>query len=460
VRLRPRNIRTRLTLWYLLVLSVVLSLHAISGFGFFYLGLREEYDRRLLAAAEQVIERLQSAPHAIPRDATTLLGEHRGLAIELRGADGRLLFAASLPRGGLGPTPVSGAEPGMPETVALDGGARYRVLARRIDLAGETLALRIARNDSHLADEVREEVGTYLLGLPVALLVAGLGGYWLAGRVLRPLDAMTRRAAAITASNLSERLPVDNPHDELGNLAGVINSTLSRIDAAFQQLHRFTADASHELRTPLTTLRAVGEVALQIPRDAAGHREAIGSMLEETGRLSRLVDNLLLLSRADAESSPLARTQHRLLEFVAEATSLMEVLAEERDQRLVVSGDARLVADIDALVLRRAVVNVLDNAIKYSPAGARIDVAVRPLGSGHAAVEIRDPGKGIAPEHHARIFERFYRVETGRSRDPGGTGLGLAIARWAVQSHGGRLELESAAGQGSLFRIVLEARRQ
>jgi len=294
-----------------------------------------------------------------------------------------------------------------------------------------------------------------LLGLPVALAVAGFGGYRLARRALAPLDSMACRAEQITAERLGERLPVENPHDELGHLARVFNDTLARLERSFDQLQRFTADASHELRTPLTTIRTVGEVGLQKEGNAEHYRDTIGSMLEEVNRLTGLVDDLLTISRADAGHIQLRLTNISVLDLARESAALLEVLAEEKSQHLIVDGEGSPVVNGDRLILRQALVNLIDNAVKHSPAGARISIRVESRIGNEAVVEVHDSGPGIDSEHQSRVFDRFYRVDKARSRDAGGAGLGLSIAKWAVEVNGGRIELESEKNKGCTFRIRL-----
>jgi heavy metal sensor kinase len=273
--------------------------------------------------------------------------------------------------------------------------------------------------------------------------------------VLAPIGVMAETARKITAESLGARLPVDNPRDEFGQLAGVFNETLSRLQQAFAELQRFTADASHELRTPLTAMRSVGEVALQRPLDAAGYRDVIGSLLEEVDRLTRLVESLLTLTRAESGRIPFSREVVDLTALAGSVSDGLRVLAEEKEQALGVVPAPRIDVACDPTILRQGLNNLLHNAIKYTPVGGAIRIAVKATPSGSAAVEVEDTGPGIAAAHRERIFERFYRVDRSRSRDGGGVGLGLAIARWAVEANGGRLELESEEGKGSLFRIVL-----
>jgi heavy metal sensor kinase len=265
---------------------------------------------------------------------------------------------------------------------------------------------------------------------------------------------MARRAQEINAERLGARIDVENPDDELGLLAKAFNETLVRLERSFEQLKRFTSDASHELRTPLTAIRSVGEVGLQKDGDRSHYREVIGSMLEETERLSRLVESLLAISRADAGQIRLQYTTIALLPLVRGAMSFLEVLAEEKRQTMSLEGDESIQVKADSVILRQVVINILDNAIKYSPPEGLVSVLVSRTDSLNACLEIKDSGPGIAAEHQSKVFDRFYRVDEGRSRDAGGAGLGLAITKWGAEAHGGSLQLDSASN-GSTFRLLL-----
>ena len=221
-------------------------------------------------------------------------------------------------------------------------------------------------------------------------------------------------------------------------------------------MRRFTADASHELRTPLTAMRSVGEIGLRGRRDPAAYREVIGSMLEEVDRLSLLVDRLLTLSRADSGGAMLSRDRVDLCELAEEVTNQLEVLAEEKQQSITVEAGGASICLGDRMVLRQALLNLVDNAIKYSPVGGRIAVRVSTTAGGMAVLDVSDTGPGIPADLRPRVFDRFYRADRSRSRENGGgTGLGLSIARWAVEVNGGRLTLESSDGTGATFRITL-----
>jgi heavy metal sensor kinase len=266
---------------------------------------------------------------------------------------------------------------------------------------------------------------------------------------------MARRAREISAEQLSTRLEIDNPDDELGLLAQAFNDTLERLEQSFNQLRQFTADASHELRTPLNAIQNVGEVGLRQDRDREYYREVIGSMLEESSRLARLVDSLLTITRADAGQLRLERTAIPILAFSREVISLLEVLAEEKGQTISLDGDGTAQAWADHLILRQVLVNLIDNAIKFSPYGGSIAVRIARRGTQNVSIEVEDSGPGIAPEHRDKVFDRFYRIDEARSRETGGSGLGLAIAKWGAQAHGGQLELDCDTNPGCVFRLIL-----
>jgi heavy metal sensor kinase len=297
-----------------------------------------------------------------------------------------------------------------------------------------------------------------IVGIPAALLLALLGGYFLAGRALSPIQTITRKAQDITAENLSERLPVKNPHDEIGHLATVFNDTLSRLEYSFEQLVRFTADASHELRTPLTSLRSVGEVALKQSLDKISCQEAIGSMLEETERLTHLVDNLLILARGDAEKVKLTPSSVDMSKIVEEIVEELRILADEKNQRLSESIEKDIEVEVDKETIRLAVSNILHNAIRYTQEGGEVEVHMTKTERNGVIIDIIDNGPGIPEAERAKVFERFYRVDKARSRAEGGAGLGLAIARWAVEVNGGAIDFHDNDGPGTLCRIILQSK--
>jgi heavy metal sensor kinase len=330
----------------------------------------------------------------------------------------------------------------------------YRVMSGGARIGGKPVIVQVALSEGAIMQDLQQLLYILLLGLPIAVVTAGVGGYVLARRALAPVDRMAERARSITAEHLNDRLPVDNPDDELGRLATVFNETLTRLESSFEQMRRFTTDASHELRTPLTAIRSVGEVGLRGRRDEAAYREIIGSMLEEVDRLALLVDRLLTLSRADTGQAQLSVDMVDIPELAEEIAEQLGVLAEEKNQSIKVQSQVVPRWIGDRVMLRQALLNLVDNAIKYSPVGGSIEILVTQSTEG-TLIDVTDTGPGIPADLRSRVFDRFYRVDKARSRANGGTGLGLAIAKWAVEVNGGRLSLEPTTDVGSRFRITL-----
>jgi heavy metal sensor kinase len=357
----------------------------------------------------------------------------------------------------LGGNPFPGEGEGgySARTARLADGTTVRMVSRRHALGGRPLLIRLAYSEQPIWAHFQELAVASLLGAPIVLALAGLGGYALARRALAPIEEMACRAEQITSERLHERLPVGEVSDELGRLAKVFNNLLARLEQSFEQLRRFTSDASHEMRTPLTSIRSVGEVALQKDGSREEYRDTIGSMLEEVNRLTALVDSLLTISRADAGRIQLHPTVFSAMDLAREAAGLFDVLIEEKGQRIAVAGDEGVSVSGDRVFLRQALVNIIHNAVKYSPVGGAISVGVHYEPAGNIRLEVVDSGPGIAPEHAEKVFDRFYRVDESRSREAGGAGLGLAIAQWAVRLHGGNIQLLTTRGTGCTFQIYL-----
>src|SRR5882672_4547877 len=384
MRFRPRNVRSRLTLWYVFVLASLLALYAGVASLFLFLSLREDFDQNLLEDVETVEGMLAKEPNG----GVSLHSHHPGAAeprigqfIEVWSPQGSLLYRSPALQdqtlGGGPPGPDEGLHDPSPSTTRLPNGTRVRLASSVYHVEDQRVVLRVAYSEEGLWRELGEFGGVLLLGFPIAVLLAGFGGYALARKALTPIDSMTTQAKTISAERLGDRLSIETPEDELGKLGTVFNDMLGRLQTAFDQLRRFTGDASHELRTPLTAIRSVGEVALQDQRSPAEYRDVIGSMLEEVDRLTRLSESLLALSRADTGHIQLQREVIPLLQLAKEASSVVEVLAEEKRQRIDIEGDAGVLVSADRLILRQAIVNLLDNAIKYSPTESRVLVRVQ-----------------------------------------------------------------------------------
>jgi heavy metal sensor kinase len=456
------TLRGRLTILYASLLAVALLLYAGCVSAYFLHNLHEEIDASLGRDVEAVEGVLSMGPNGTlamsSHDGEAEHGDRdRGYLLEVWSLDGNLLYrSAQLHDQPLGPVPAAVASgKRSAHSLKLPSGMRVRTISRIHHMdKNSAVIVRLAVSEEPLWREFWEMVSLLAIGLPVAVILVAFTGYLVAARALKPVDAMAQRASRITAEQLNDRLEIENPNDELGQLGTAFNTALARLERSFEQLRRFTADASHELRTPLTAIKSVGEVSLGMQGDAPYYRDAIGSILEEANRLTHLVDSLLTMARADAGRVQIHRTGVNLYELARESCGLLEVLAEEKQQNLLVEGDVHIAVLADPTILRQAVVNLVHNAVKFSPVHGDIRIVVGHAGK-FALLEVHDSGPGIPAEHRAHIFERFYRVDKARARAAGGAGLGLSIAQWAVDIHGGTIELECPPDGGSVVRISL-----
>ena len=386
--------------------------------------------------------------------------EANGNFIRVTKDDGAVVYVSGKPKdGGFDPSRVPllkiGSGDGMTRKVPVPGGTP--LLIERLSFRGPhgsrffvESGMPARRVDNVLNDLLRL-VAIYL---PFAVSLAGFGGYWLMRRSLRPVDEITRRAEGITSTNLSERLPVIRTGDEMERLSTSLNRMIARLEGAFQHIHRFSADASHELRTPLTILQLELEEIAQNPKLSPEIADQIGSALEETERLSRIVENLLTISRLDAGELKMEKSVLDLAELVQSTADQMKLLAEEKSLVMGCRSDVSVCVLGDAARLKQVVVNLIANAIKYTPEGGEIQVTIGAR-SGKAVLEVSDTGVGIPPEALPHIFERFYRADKARSRDSGGAGLGLAIVKAICGAHGAEVRVFSQEGQGSRFLVEL-----
>lgn len=455
--MKLESIRVRLTLWYSLILF--LSLALFGGGAYFamchslYATLDAELRQRLEGIRGIISE---DAPRgaAILDDELRELANGAGTSGGLRVADvvGHVVFAS--PGMELRTTRETSqkASAGFNERIA---GKQFRVLGDRMEVAGARYDVTVAGSTKELSEALeRFRDALYLVG-PLFLLLAALGGYWMSLRALAPVDEITRSARNIGAQNLAMRLAVPPTGDELERLATTLNEMLSRLDGAFQRITQFTADASHELRTPVSVMRTSAELALRKPRTETEYREALSQILRESEKVSRLIDQLLTLARADSSSTALPITRTNLNETLQKAWEETSILANAKGLHAKDFVPAAPVwVNGDPASLERLFLILLDNAVKYTADGGRIELRLS-TDDGFAVAEVRDTGIGIAPEDITHIFDRFYRADRARSRETGGTGLGLAIGRWIAQAHGGEIRVQSEPSKGSSFQVRL-----
>jgi heavy metal sensor kinase len=449
------SIGARLTAWYSLMLA--LSLGLFGAFAYFAMSqsIRATVDSELrhrLQAVCDIIKDDTPQGMAAVRDEFSELVDSEGAGAILRVAyqGGSLIYSSPGIRDGIQPRhPQRVARP----FVAWIDGARFRLLRETAKVGNTDYDIEVGAATRQF-DRSLERFRELLYALaPVFLILAALGGHWLSRRALSPVDQITQAARSIGAKDLSHRLAVPHTSDELERLGRTLNEMLSRLETAFQRVTQFTADASHELRTPVSVMRTNAEITLRKPRTEAEYREALSRILDESEKVSRMIEQLLFLARADSASGLLPMTRNDLAVVLENACREARVLAEAKHLSFTESLPKTPVwVQGDSPSLERLFMILLDNAVKYTATGGQIDVQ---LGSddGFAVADIHDTGSGIAPEDTARVFDRFYRADRARSRESGGTGLGLAIGKWIAEAHRGGIRLESALGKGSTFQV-------
>jgi heavy metal sensor kinase len=452
------SIRWRLTLWNTVALAVLLL-----GFGtlVYVLLARLHYqqlDRMLLGELQLLRQdsRLPTASSERLRYWIAEFKEHENVCCVVYDPDGNPadrteeLAADSVPPRPRAATP----EPEFTNTTLPIIG-RQRVLTTRLPLDHDyTIVLLASLAD--LDSEMDQLLTVLLTAGPVVLVLSGAAGYLLARKALAPMGQLYVLTEKISADHLDRRLPVTNPHDEVGRLATTINRMIARLEGSFAEIRRFTADASHELRTPLTAIRIETEAALARSLSPDESRTLLYSILEECERLTRLTEQLLGLAREDARKERHDFEPVALDALLGRVVETMRPVAEARGLKLTCGELPRCSVTGDENRLRQVFFNLLDNAIKYTPAGGRVEVNLEDNHSISARVVVRDTGIGITAEHLPHIFERFYRVDKARSRELGGSGLGLSIVYSIIKSHAGAIDLTSKPGEGTTVSVILK----
>src|SRR5215471_3135414 len=484
------SIRTRLTLWHVGVLALALIIFSAGVYLLLARTLYRRMDESLRASSESIAislvrERAEGeteteAAHSAV-DELHLLNQ----AMAVFDAEGRLLAEKPAPGNDHARLPPLDsipdddlrlyAEPG-------DDGRGQRVAARRVKIgdAGSTYLIVVSQPLETVTEELEMVGSVFLIAVPLALLLAGLGGFFLARKSLAPVVAMSEQARQIGAENLERRLPVANPRDELGQLANTFNELLARLDASFDLQRQFMADASHELRTPLSVMRTTAQVILERPRrDEDEYRNALAMIDDQTRRLARIVDDMFTLARADAGRRPLAHSAFYLDELIVETARAAGVLAARKGVTVETAWSPEVSYYGDEHLLRQMLLNLFDNAIRHTPTGGGVRVSLNQFEK-RCELVVADTGEGIPVEAQSHIFERFYRADKARSRSDvnangangangadeadgadgadgagGGAGLGLSIARWVAEAHGGTIRLVRSDPTGTIFAVTL-----
>ena len=448
------SVGTRLTAWFSAILATALL---VTGIGV-RLGMRQSIhdtvDRDLHARLEgmrQFLEKEINDPDSGPL--SDELAEQSSLTpagsfFRIAGNNGKWIYQSKGTEGWPLPEPQLPAQ-GLIRTINTEG-RPSRVLAAWTRVG----AIQIGAPLGAFYEMLNGFLWTAVLVSPALLLFAGAGGYWMSRRALQPVDEITRTAQTISEKDLSQRLPGRGVGDELDRLSETLNAMFSRLESSFNRITRFTADASHELRTPVAVIRATAELARNKPRSEREYQQALDTILAESEHTSALIDDLLLLARADAGADELVSEWFDLGESIRSVCTEARVLAEARNIELIAKAATGLYVKADARAIHRLLLILLDNAIKYTPHGGSVRISSR-VETGWARVTVQDTGTGIAEEDLPHIFERFYRASKDRSRINGGSGLGLAIAQWIAAKHGGSIAAESVPGSGSTFILRL-----
>jgi len=456
-----RSFRWRLTLWYLGFFSLLFVLFGLFLYGRLSSNLKTRLDDELISqahtAAGLFADELKEQNGDAGKAAHEIVdNDLRGQQIAILADRGELLASSGPARAADYIDIAAQLYSGRPSHVVAFalGESGARAAEDSMSVGGREFEFIAYQPLDTIAADLRQVRGILLLASPLLLAMAGIGGYLVAKRSLAPLGSMAVQARRITASNLDARLEIGQAAEELEALAASFNELLSRLDKTFDTMRRFVADASHELRTPIAVIRGEADVALSQERSAAAYRETLAVILDESRRLSRLVDDLLNLARADAGHLQLQARDFYLGDLLQECCRSAQALAQARG----VAVQCRAPEDVqfrgDEELLHRLVMNLLDNAIRHTPRGGCVAASLEALDS-EIRLRVSDTGSGIALEALPHIFDRFYRGDRARSRQDGGFGLGLAIVKWIAESHQGAVAVQSAPGQGSIFTVTM-----
>jgi len=449
-------IQIRLTAWYSVILAVILSLFGLSAYFEMRNSIHETVDEALRERVKGVRGLILRDSQYGEDDVKRELRQHSELAggalLQVSDQQGNWLYrSASMSDLEI---PIASRNFTGPFTFA-SRDTPFRVVNAEIKAGDQSYLVQIAAPLDDFYEALHRFGMLLLVSIPILLLCAAGGGYWLSRRALAPFDQITQTARSVSIQNLSSRLVVPQSRDVLQRLSETFNSMLERLEAAFKKITQFTADASHELRTPVAVMRTRAELSLRKTRTVDEYREALTQIHTDLEKTSDLVEKLMLLARADYGAEVLQLSSANLGEIVRDACSQGRTLSESKQISFYEQmPDFPVWVKADAHALRRLFLILIDNAVKYTPTGGQIEVFVA-TDNGSALATVRDTGIGIAPEDLPNVFERFYRADKARSRESGGVGLGLSIGRWIAETHGGTIEVQSSLGHGSVFQVRL-----
>jgi heavy metal sensor kinase len=446
-----KSIKFRLTVWYLVAITLLLVIFGAIAYAMLSKNLYRNLDKSLEARANELKGSIK-----IEKDRVYLDRKVDELVL-LYDASGKLFskLGPDTEFGGIERT-VEQALFGLSSFVSAETaeGPDVRFYAAPFNLdAGTRMALVIGRVPNDILSVLAAFRMVMFNSSFLVVVLVGVGGWFLAGRTLKPVERIADIARGIGEGDLSRRIDVESD-DELGRLASTLNGMIARLEEAFVKQRQFVADASHELRTPLAVIQAESSLVLEKPRDQEEYRRSLELVAQEVEYMSEIVGKLLVLARSDAGSEPVSIQDVDLAVLLAGLGQDLEALAQERGLALRFDPMKGVTIRGDRIRLRQLFLNILDNALRYTPEGGTISGSVVQNGD-QAVATIGDTGIGIPDEHLPFIFDRFYRVDRARTNGEGGTGLGLSIASSIARMHGGSIEVESRVGRGSTFRVRL-----
>ncbi len=456
-------IKWKLTIWYGGILALILVIFSIVVYVYFENSLMDSIDVKNKSIADVLSSSLtdtrsQSIFGNFERYLENVLGKKpKGKFIQIIDPSGKIGAKMNDMETDVVPVPYSTFQKGAKGEIVYEtienANSRIRIVTIPIIESNQVSLIQVGSSLADFDETMKKLFIIMIIGIPTSLSVIIIVGYFMAKKSLKPVDQIRKAAVKISSTNLDERIDIKGRKDELGRLAETFNAMIARLKDSFQRINQFSIDVSHELKTPLTILKGETEVVLRKERDNEEYKELLQSNLEEIDRMAQIIDDLLLLSKADSQDMKLNIGNISLRDLVADVCVNMKIFADKKDIALVIDelADVRLAGD--ELKLRRMLWNIMENGIKYTPQGGIVNVSSY-TNNGYVCINVKDNGIGISNDDIKYIFDRFYRADRSRKRESG-SGLGLSISKWIAEAHKGVIEVVSQPSKGSQFLIKL-----
>jgi len=458
-------IKWKLTLWYSLILASILILFSGGVYIYFKNSLQKSIDAKLKSIADVLSTAIVETHGAsvfsnFERYLENVLGKKpKGKFIQIMDSAGRIGAKMSDIDAETLPTPFSSIERALKGEIVYETIETYSrqtiraIILPIVDREKITSIVQVGTSLEDFDETMKRLLIIFLISIPTSIAITTVSGFFLARKALKPVDKIRRAAIKISSSNLDERIDIGEKRDELGRLATTFNEMIDRLRDSFQRINQFSIDVSHELKTPLTILKGETEVTLRKDRDIEDYKRLLKSNLEEIDRMTKIIDDLLLLSKADSKDILIKTEDIALKDLIIDVCMNMQIFAKNKGVELVLGDIDEVILKGDELKLRRMLCNIIENGIKYTSQGGKVEV-YSSTNNGYINIHIKDNGIGIPENDIKFIFDRFYRGDKSRRRESG-SGLGLSISKWIAEAHRGTIEVTSAPAQGSLFSVRL-----